>query len=143
MGGCRRARGASGRVRRRGAGRALLLDGTGVSMAANKVPGVRAALCGDAETARGARRWNDANILCLSLRATSEVLAGEILDACGSQRSPIPQRRRTSRRFATWTVGGRRHSLRADGGGTRFAKLLCAEEGTLKKYPNARITESH
>jgi len=55
--------------------------GTGVSMAANKVPGVRAALCGDAETARGARRWNDANVLCLSLRATSETVAKEILDA--------------------------------------------------------------
>ncbi len=55
--------------------------GTGVSMAANKVPGVRAALCGDAETARGARRWNDANVLCMSLRATSEVIAKEILDA--------------------------------------------------------------
>lgn len=55
--------------------------GTGVAMAANKVPGARAALCGDAETARGARRWNDANILCLSLRATSEVVAREILDA--------------------------------------------------------------
>ncbi len=55
--------------------------GTGVSMAANKVPGVRAALCVDAETARGARRWNDANVLCLSLRATSEVVAKEILDA--------------------------------------------------------------
>ena len=55
--------------------------GTGVSIAANKVPGVRAALCGDAETASGARRWNDANVLCLSLRATSEVIAKEILDA--------------------------------------------------------------
>ena len=55
--------------------------GTGVSMAANKVPGVRAALCADAETARAARRWNDANVLCLSLRATSEVIAKEILDA--------------------------------------------------------------
>ncbi len=55
--------------------------GTGVSMAANKVPGVRAALCGDAETARGARRWNDANVLCMSLRATSEIIAKEILDA--------------------------------------------------------------
>ena len=50
-------------------------------MAANKVPGVRAALCGDAETARGARRWNDANVLCLSLRTTSEIVAKEILDA--------------------------------------------------------------
>jgi len=55
--------------------------GTGVSMAANKVAGVRAALCSDAETARGARAWNDANVLCLSLRATSETVAKEILDA--------------------------------------------------------------
>ena len=44
------------------------------------VAGVRAALCGDAETARGARRWNDANVLALSLRTTSEALLGEILD---------------------------------------------------------------
>ena len=55
--------------------------GTGVSIAANKVHGIRAALCGDAEAARGARRWNAANVLCLSLRATSEVVAKEILDA--------------------------------------------------------------
>jgi ribose 5-phosphate isomerase B len=55
--------------------------GTGVSIAANKVPGVRAALCADAETARGARRWNDANVVALSLRLTSEHMAGEILDA--------------------------------------------------------------
>ncbi len=55
--------------------------GTGVSIAANKVPGVRAALCPDAETARGARRWNDANVLSLSLRLTSEEVAKEILSA--------------------------------------------------------------
>jgi ribose 5-phosphate isomerase B len=55
--------------------------GTGASIAANKVPGIRAALCGDAETARGARKWNDANVLALSLRATSEPLLEEILDA--------------------------------------------------------------
>ena len=55
--------------------------GTGVSIAANKVPGVRAALCGDAETARGARAWNDANLLCLSLRTTTEALAREVLEA--------------------------------------------------------------
>jgi len=55
--------------------------GTGVSIAANKVAGVRAALCGDAETARGARAWNDANILCLSLRTATPALAREILDA--------------------------------------------------------------
>jgi ribose 5-phosphate isomerase B len=54
--------------------------GTGASMAANKVPGVRAALCADAETARGARTWNDANVLALSLRSTSEAVLGEILD---------------------------------------------------------------
>lgn len=55
--------------------------GTGVSIAANKVPGVRAALCGDAVTARGARRWNDANVLALSLRSTSAAIAEEIVDA--------------------------------------------------------------
>jgi ribose 5-phosphate isomerase B len=55
--------------------------GTGVSIAANKVAGVRAALCADAETARGARRWNDANVLAFSLRSTSEAMAREILDA--------------------------------------------------------------
>jgi ribose 5-phosphate isomerase B len=55
--------------------------GTGASIAANKVEGVRAALCADAETARGARRWNDANVLALSLRSTSEALLEEILDA--------------------------------------------------------------
>ena len=55
--------------------------GTGAAMAANKVAGVRAALCGDAETARGARRWNDANALALSLRTTSAPVLGEILDA--------------------------------------------------------------
>ena len=54
--------------------------GTGASIAANKVAGVRAALCADAETARGARRWNDANVLALSLRTTSEPLLSEILD---------------------------------------------------------------
>ncbi len=55
--------------------------GTGVSIAANKVPGVRAALCADAETARGAKAWNQANVLCLSLRTATEAVAREILDA--------------------------------------------------------------
>ncbi len=55
--------------------------GTGVAMAANKVPGVRAALCVDAQTAAGARKWNDANVLALSLRLLSEPVADEILDA--------------------------------------------------------------
>lgn len=55
--------------------------GTGASIAANKVPGVRAALCADAYTAAGARKWNDANVLALSLRVVSAPLLGEILDA--------------------------------------------------------------
>ena len=55
--------------------------GTGISLAANKVKGIRAALCHDAQTAAGARKWNDANILCMSLRATSETIAEEILEA--------------------------------------------------------------
>ena len=56
--------------------------GTGVSIAANHAsPSVRAALCNDAETARGARRWNDANVLALSLRLMSEALAEEVIIA--------------------------------------------------------------
>ena len=55
--------------------------GTGASIAANKVRGIRAALCADAITAEGARRWNDANVLVLSLRTTSEAALEEILDA--------------------------------------------------------------
>jgi len=55
--------------------------GTGVSIAANKVPGVRAALCYDAKIAEGARKWNHANVLVMSLRLTSEAIASEILDA--------------------------------------------------------------
>ena len=55
--------------------------GTGVTMAANKVRGARAALCTDAEQARGARKWNDANILGLSLRLTTPALCDEIVTA--------------------------------------------------------------
>src|SRR3954447_19099678 len=55
--------------------------GTGASIAANKVPGIRAALCVDAATAEGARKWNAANVLALSLRLTSAAALAEILDA--------------------------------------------------------------
>ncbi|MFN2568589.1 MAG: RpiB/LacA/LacB family sugar-phosphate isomerase [Candidatus Dormibacteria bacterium] len=55
--------------------------GTGVSMAANKVTGIRAALCTDIDTAMGARRWNDANVLALSLARTDPAEARAILDA--------------------------------------------------------------
>jgi ribose 5-phosphate isomerase B len=63
------------------AGVVCCTTGTGVSMAANKVPGVRAALCTDADTARGARRWNDANVLAFGLRLTTETVAVEMVDA--------------------------------------------------------------
>lgn len=55
--------------------------GTGCTLVANKIPGIRAALCHDAETAKGARVWNHANVLGLSLRATPEAVAKEILNA--------------------------------------------------------------
>jgi len=65
--------------------------GTGASIAANKVEGIRAALCADAETARGARRWNDANVLALSLRTTTAALLEEILEAwLEAEPSPDP-----------------------------------------------------
>ena len=60
--------------------------GTGASIAANKVPGVRAALCTDAATAEGARKWNDANVLVMSLRLTSPTVASEMLDRWFSAR---------------------------------------------------------
>jgi ribose 5-phosphate isomerase B len=64
-----------------GTGVLFCWTGTGASIAANKVAGVRAALCADAETARGARRWNDANVLVMGLRLTSPAVAAEMLDA--------------------------------------------------------------
>ena len=66
--------------------------GTGVSIAANKVPGIRAALCTDSKTAAGARMWNDANILALSLRLISPDVVKEILDAW-FQSKPDPSER--------------------------------------------------
>lgn len=55
--------------------------GTGISIAANKVAGIRAALCSDPGQARGARIWNHANVLCLSNRTLADDLAKEILSA--------------------------------------------------------------
>ncbi len=79
--------------------------GTGVSIAANKVPGIRAALCHDAQTAAGARKWNDANVLALSLRLTTPDLAREILDAwfatdCPPEEQPTIDRLRAFDRGA-------------------------------------------
>jgi ribose 5-phosphate isomerase B len=64
--------------------------GTGVSIVANKIPGVRAALCNDPETARGARLWNDANVLVMSGRLVTNILAREIIDAWLSVDKPDP-----------------------------------------------------
>ncbi|MEM1623199.1 MAG: RpiB/LacA/LacB family sugar-phosphate isomerase [Sulfolobales archaeon] len=62
--------------------------GTGVSIVANKVYGIRAALCNDPQTARGARLWNDANVLAMSGRLVTEIMAREILEAWLSIESP-------------------------------------------------------
>ena len=59
----------------------LCWSGTGVCIAANKVEGIRAALCWDRETAELARKWDDANVLCMSLRSTETKDANEIIDA--------------------------------------------------------------
>lgn len=68
--------------------------GTGVSIAANKVRGVRAALCNDAQTARGARLWNDANVLAMSGRLVSEEVAKEIIEAWISTEEIDPNEKR-------------------------------------------------
>lgn len=73
--------------------------GTGVSIAANKVPGIRAALCTDSKTAAGARMWNDANILAMSLRLISSDVAKEILDAW-FQSKPDPSERENIEKVA-------------------------------------------
>lgn len=68
----------------------ICYTGTGVSIVANKIPGVRAALCNDPETAKGARLWNDANVLALSGRLVTDILAREIIDAWLSIKEPDP-----------------------------------------------------
>lgn len=75
-------------------GVAVCYTGTGVSIAANKVKGVRAALCNDAETAKGARLWNDANVLVLGGRLVTNYLAKEIVDAWLSIVSPDESERK-------------------------------------------------
>jgi ribose 5-phosphate isomerase B len=62
--------------------------GTGTAMAANKVPGVRAALAWDPWIAEGARRWNDANVLVMSLKRTEPETARAIVDAWLSVEHP-------------------------------------------------------
>lgn len=68
----------------------ICYTGTGVSITANKIYGVRAALCNDPQTARGARLWNDANVLAMSGRLVTDILAREIIDAWISVEAPDP-----------------------------------------------------
>jgi len=80
--------------------RGVLVCGTGIgmSMAANRHAGVRAALCHDAFTAEAARRHNDANVLCLGGRTTGPGVATQILEV-----------------FLTTGFDGGRHQRRVEG----------------------------
>jgi ribose 5-phosphate isomerase B len=80
----------------------ICYTGTGVSIAANKVKGVRAALCFDAQTARGARLWNNANVLAMSARLTTEEVAKEIIDAWLSVREPDPGERENIEKISAY-----------------------------------------
>jgi ribose 5-phosphate isomerase B len=64
--------------------------GTGTAIAANKVPGVRAALAWDPWVARGARLWNDANVLAMSLKRLAPDVAVEVLTAFLDTAGPDP-----------------------------------------------------
>ena len=124
---------ADGRGR---AGVVCCWTGTGASIAANKVAGVRAALCGDAETARGARAWNDANVLALSLRTTSRGAARgdprRLVRGRAERRPGRPRERRAPRRARRPrrnADGGPRARHRRDAGGggaPRAAPLIIA-----------------
>lgn len=74
--------------------------GTGTSMVANKVPGVRAALAWDPWIAEGARLWNDANVLVMSLKRVSPNSAREILDAWFKAATPDESEAANIRRMA-------------------------------------------
>ena len=111
--------------------------GTGASIAANKVPGVRAALCGDAETARGARKWNDANVLALSLRTTSPALLEEILD--GWFEAAPSTTRTTWRTSATWTRSASAGvPVAIEPGARAAAPDPRAQRSTKRKRPRSR-----
>ncbi len=76
--------------RRADLGVVMCWTGTGTAIAANKVPGVRAALAWDAWIARGARRWNDANVLAMSLKRLAPDVAVEVLAAFLDTTEPDP-----------------------------------------------------
>jgi len=110
--------------------------GTGASIAANKVPGVRAALCTDAYTAGGARRWNDANVLALSLRLTSAALLTEILDAWfDGEPSQQPDDRDNVRHLTRIEA----HAPAGEPGPAAF--VLMRQDDNGNRYVVARFTE--
>jgi ribose 5-phosphate isomerase B len=79
----------------------LCWTGTGTAIAANKVPGVRAALAWDAWIARGARRWNDANVLAMSLKRLAPDVAVEVLAAFLDTEGPDPDEADNVARLST------------------------------------------
>jgi ribose 5-phosphate isomerase B len=81
--------------------------GTGTSMAANKVPGVRAALAWEPWIAEGARKWNDANVLVMSLKRTEPETARAIVDAWLSVEAPDPEEAANIARLAELERGNR------------------------------------
>ncbi len=68
----------------------LCWTGTGTAIAANKVAGVRAALAWDPWIASGARKWNDANVLAMSLKRLAPDVAVEVLTAFLDETGPDP-----------------------------------------------------
>jgi ribose 5-phosphate isomerase B len=90
---------------RAGMGVLACWTGTGTSMMANKVPGVRAALCWDPWIAEGARRWNDANVLVLSLKATTPETARQILRAWLAVEGPDPDEAANIAALGTYEAG--------------------------------------
>jgi ribose 5-phosphate isomerase B len=84
--------------------------GTGTAMAANKVPGVRAALCWEPWIAEGARRWNDANVLVLSFKRIDQATAAAILDAWLAVETPDPDEAENIERLAALDRGRERRA---------------------------------
>jgi ribose 5-phosphate isomerase B len=79
--------------------------GTGTSMMANKVPGVRAALCWEPWIAEGARKWNDANVLVMSLKRLSPAQAVEVLEAWLKVEAPDPDEKPNIERLRSYERG--------------------------------------
>ena len=90
---------------------AILLDGSGIGMSivANKIPGIRAAICHDELTAEISRRYNDANVLCLAV----DLLGGELIRRIVSAwlKAPFEDGRHARR---VETIGELEHRLFSD-----------------------------